>query len=204
MGMEQEINLRAASKDALETIVQDAAIAARRLGEAEPIRMNTTYFDTEDHLLASRRWVLRHRTENDDTVITLKTPADGNHIRGEWALSGPHWIQGSQVSNQVYRALFSQGAPQGILALEGRTLQTVCGVQFLRRRFRLQLDGAVAEMALDLGTLHRGGRTAPLIEVELERLSGEFTTIEAFARELADRFGLIEEPLSKYQQTMAL
>ena len=204
MGMEQEIKLRAPSADTLEAIMQDAAIAALRMGDVESVRMHTTYFDTEDHQLASRKWVLRCRTENDDTVITLKTPADGNHIRGEWALNGADLIQGSQVSGQIYRALFSQGAPQGILALEGRSLQTVCGVQFLRRRFRVQLDGTEAEMALDLGTLHHGGRTAPLLEVELELMAGDFSQVEALARELEVRFGLKEEPLSKFQQTMRI
>ena len=204
MGMEQEIKLRAADAATLDAILQDDAVCSRRMGEMESVRMNTIYFDTEDHLLASRKWVLRYRTENDDTVITLKTPADGNHIRGEWELTGNELVHGDVVSPHVYRALFSQGAPQAILNLEGRTLQTVCGVQFLRRRCKLQLGDTVAELALDLGTLHRGGRTGPLIEVELELIRGDFADVEAFARELSDRYALREEPLSKYQQTMRM
>ena len=57
MGMEQEIKLRAADAATLDAILQDDAVCSRRMGEVESVRMNTIYFDTEDHLLASRKWV---------------------------------------------------------------------------------------------------------------------------------------------------
>ena len=204
MGMEQEIKLRAPSIHVLEKILVDPSVEALRISEPETIEMNTVYYDTKDKLLAGRKWVLRCRTENDDTVITLKTPADGNHLRGEWSLSGVGVVDGDIVSDHVFRALFSHGAPHQILDIRDKPLQSVCGVRFTRRRFRIKLDDSVAELALDCGQLHRGGRTAPLIEVELEVLRGAFSPVEAFARELEDRFGLVEEPMSKYQQTMCI
>ena len=166
--------------------------------------MHTVYYDTQDRQLASRKWVLRCRMENDDAVITLKTPADGDHRRGEWALTGVDLLDGDTVSDQVFRALLAQGAPHQILDIRDKSLQSVCGVRFTRRRFQMQIRESVAELAVDLGQLYRGGRTAPLMEVELELLSGEFAPVEAFARELERRFGLAEEPLSKYQQTMQI
>lgn len=204
MGMEQEIKLRAPNAVVLEQILEDNAIARLQISAQEQIRMHTTYFDTQDHFLAERRWVLRRRTENEDMVITLKTPADGNHRRGEWSLTGTGLIEGDVVSDHVYQALFAQGAPRQILALRDKPLLPVCGVKFLRRCLQLQIGDAVAELALDLGQFHRGGRTAPLMEVELELLHGDFSPVETFARELADRFSLAEEPLSKYQQAMRL
>ena len=204
MGMEQEIKLRAANQDILEQILRDEAVCALQISDTETIRMNTVYYDTSDHILANRKWVLRCRAENDDTVITLKTPAEGNHLRGEWALPGMGLIEGDAVSDHVFRALFSQGAPQQILDIRDKPLQSVCGVRFTRRRMQLKIEGAVAELALDHGELHHGGRTAPLVEVELELLQGDFAPVEAFAKALAIRFGLVEEPLSKFQQTMLI
>ena len=204
MGMEQEIKLRVSNAVVLEQILEDEALARLQISEQEQIRMHTTYFDTGDHFLADRRWVLRRRTENEDTVITLKTPADGEHRRGEWALTGDSLIEGDVVSEQVFQALLAQGAPPQIMELRDKPLRPVCGVRFLRRRLQLQIGDAVAELALDLGQFHRGERTAPLMEVELELLRGDFGPVETFARELAERFSLVEEPLSKYQQTMQL
>ena len=40
--------------------------------------------------------------------------------------------------------------------------------------------------------------------VELELLRGDFAPVEAFAKALSTRFGLVEEPLSKFQQTMLI
>lgn len=204
MGLEQEIKLRAADAAILDQILTDPAVCAARISPVEEIRMQTVYYDTEDHLLAQHKWALRCRRENEDTVITLKTPADGNRVRGEWSLTGPDLLRPEGFSPHVYRALFSQGAPRLLLQLEGQALQSVCGVQFTRRRCRLQLGDSVAELALDLGRLYRGGRSAPLTEVELELLEGDFAPVEAFAQELAGRFTLQEEPLSKFQQTMLL
>ena len=204
MGMEQEIKLRAADAAILEQILVDDTVNGLRIGGQETIQMHTVYYDTQDRQLASRKWVLRCRMENDDAVITLKTPADGDHRRGEWALTGVDLLDGDTVSDQVFRALLAQGAPHQILDIRDKSLQSVCGVRFTRRRFQMQIRESVAELAVDLGQLYRGGRTAPLMEVELELLSGEFAPVEAFARELERRFGLAEEPLSKYQQTMQI
>ena len=49
----------------------------------EEIRMQTTYYDTADGSLSAKRFTLRKRMENEESVCTLKTPGDGQ-MRGEF------------------------------------------------------------------------------------------------------------------------
>ena len=75
----------------------------------------------------------------------------------------------------------------------------------LRRRCLLCLpEDTRVELALDKGTLYRGRRSAPFCEVELELKQGSFAHVEVLARRLSQKYGLVEEPLSKFQQTMRL
>lgn len=204
MGFEQEIKLRAADAASFSQILQDTAVRTACCSPVEEIRMQTVYYDTAERLLSRKKWVLRCRKENEDTVITLKTPADGSYVRGEWSLTDAAPLCAGGISPQVFRELVARGAPEQLLTLEPLSLQPVCGVQFTRQRCRLQLEHATAELALDSGHLYRGERSRPLAEVELELLQGDFAPVKAFAQALANRFALTEEPLSKFQQTMQL
>ena len=60
------------------------------------------------------------------------------------------------------------------------------------------------ELALDRGVLFGGGRELPFAEAEVEQKSGSEAAAEAFARRLAARFALTEEPKSKFQRALAL
>ena len=87
MGREFEIKLRVPSEETLRRILQDPSVRALAMGEDRQIRMESTYFDTADRLLARRRWTLRRRRENERSVVTVKTPAPGR-ARGEWETEG--------------------------------------------------------------------------------------------------------------------
>ena len=205
MGMEQEINLRARDGADPSLLPEDPALLPLRCSPMESIEMRTTYYDTEEHILARAKWALRCRTENGEPVITLKTPPDANHKRGEWELRGPGLVEQDEILPGAFNALFAQGAPRQILDLHRCPLETLCRVDFLRRRCLLCLpEGTQVELALDKGTLYRGRRSAPFCEVELELKQGSFSHVEALARRLSQKYGLVEEPLSKFQQTMRL
>ena len=56
----------------------------------------------------------------------------------------------------------------------------------------------------DLGELTGGGKKALLCELELELQAGEEADVQAFAKTLAERFHLHEQPRSKLQRARAL
>lgn len=162
------------------------------------IQMESLYFDTRDRDLGQRRWTLRLRKENGQDIVCLKTPGE-NRARGEWE------VPCGDVRAAI-PLLIGEGAPPELAALtEGEPLNPVCGARFTRRAALLSLPGgAAAELCLDAGELFGGDRRAPLREVEVELKTGAPEAAERFATELAARYGLKEEPKSKFQRAAAL
>ena len=197
MGMELEFKLAVPSPALLEQILFDKQIAEVREGGYTLLSLATVYYDTPDRQLKAKRWTLRLRQENEDLVATLKTPGDGR-ARGEWECTA-YRIQ------DAIPVLLSQGAPEELAALQDQVLEPVCLAQFTRRAAKVAFaDGTVCELCGDVGTLIAKGKEAPLCEIEVELKSGSAETAEAFARELQDRFGLQEEPRSKFARAAAL
>ena len=92
-----------------------------------------------------------------------------------------------------------------VAALTARGVEPLCVARFTRRAADLVFaDGTVCELAGDVGRLGGGGKEEALCEVEIELKSGDAGVAEAFARELQARFGLREEPRSKFARAAAL
>ena len=83
MGKETEYKLEVGDLQLLDCILCSEPVASRMQAPFAYIRMQTTYYDTEDGLLEKNRWMLRLRTENERSAVTMKTPGEG-HTRGEW------------------------------------------------------------------------------------------------------------------------
>ena len=198
MGMELELKLSVQTPALLEQILFDKAVAQVRQGGYRLLNMATVYYDTPDRRLSALRWTLRLRQENEDLVATLKTPGDGR-ARGEWECR----------AYSIYEALpklLEQGAPEKLTEVLGdQALIPVCSAQFTRRAADVTFaDGTVCELCGDIGMLVGGTKEENLCEIEVELKSGDPEAAEAFARELQARFGLTEEPRSKFARASAL
>ena len=186
MGRELERKFRA-TPELIEKLLND-------WGPVTPISMETTYYDTPEKTLSARRITLRCRMENDVSVCTVKTPEEKG-VRGEWETE----------ETEILRAipkLCKLGAPEELLSV--RQVTAVCGARCLRRARTVTLPECVGELALDSGVLLGGGRELPLCEVEWELKSGKEEAFFAFAQQLAQRYGLQEEPKSKFSRALAL
>lgn len=197
MATELEYKLAVPNPMLLEKILFDDLLSQVRQEGYTMLEMGSVYYDTPDRSLRARGWTLRLRQENQRLVATLKTPGPGR-ARMEYETE----------ADSITRALpllVQQGAPEELLELAERGLEMVCGARFTRRAAKLTFaDGAVCELAGDVGELLGGARMEPLCEVELEWKKGNEDTVEAFASELMDRFGLQEELRSKYARAYAL
>lgn len=198
MGQELEYKLAVPSRILLERILSDGQVAQMRREEYRRLSMETIYYDTPDRRLRMLRWTLRMRRENGAPVATLKTPGQGR-ARGEWACA-------ASSIHEAIPALLEQGAPQELAGiLENQPLAPVCTARFTRRAADLAFsDGTVCELSGDVGLLAGGGKEAPLCELELELKKGSEETVAAFAQTLMARFGLKEEPMSKFARAAAL
>lgn len=197
MGKETEYKLAVGDLQLLDCILCSRMVMEKLCASYSYIRMRTTYYDTEDGFLAQRRWMLRLRTEDARSVVTMKTPGEG-HTRGEWEVE-------SEYLDEALPKLAALGAPQEIAALQPDALAPICGASFTRITAELRLSENTSCMICgDVGDLTGGGRTALLCELELELKQGSEEALSAFARALMDTYHLSEQPLSKLQRARAL
>ena len=188
MGREFELKFRA-----------DAAVITairEKYGSFTTISMETTYYDTFDLKLSMHHWTLRRRMENETSVCTFKRPhQDGG--RGEWEVEAPNIMDG-------ILALCQKGADWELMRVTSGGVIEVCGARFTRLAKQLEIPGGTVELALDQGVLIGKGKELPLAEVEVELKEGSDEAAVAFAKALAEEFGLIPEEKSKFARAMAL
>ena len=167
-----------------------------KYGEFTAIAMETTYYGTADGSLSRRKWTLRRRMENGKSVCTLKTPV-GAHARNEFE------VEAADIPSAIPK-LLSIGAPEELKELTKNGVLPVCGAKFTRLAKTLVLENCTIELALDRGWLTGGGKVLPLCEVEVELKDGTEEAAMAFARELAEEFGLVPEAYSKFARALHL
>ncbi len=189
MGIEFELKYRANRQ-------QQAAIRQAFAGEEEIYQMHTTYYDTPAGSFSARKCTLRRRMENQRSVCTLKTPG-GGHGRREWE------VECDSIEEAIEK-LCKLGAPEDVLSLAKEGLLPICGARFTRIAKTLTCGQSVLELALDEGFLTGGDRQTPLCEVEVELKEGTQEDCLAFARQIAENFGLQPESGSKFRRALAL
>ena len=187
MGMEYERKFAAKPED-LE------AIAEAFSGGFETVCMQTAYYDTPSGALSGRRFTLRRRLENGVSICTVKAPA--GDARGEWETAC------GSIEEAIPR-LLAMGCPAELETLVQEGLVQICGARFTRRYKTILLPGGSVELALDQGVLIGGDQEIPLCEVEAELKEGSPSLCDRFAEELAVRYGLTPEPLSKFARARA-
>lgn len=198
MGKELEFKLAVPNTRVLEAILFDKEVAAVRQGNYALYDMATIYYDTADRALSAKKWTLRLRQENYDLIATVKTPAGEDRVRGEWSCP-------AQSIEEAIEKLIVCGAPKELLALTVNGVQPLCLARFSRRAAQMKFaDGTVCELAGDVGAVCAGQKESPICEIEVELKQGDAETAKAFAEELCERFGLKEEPLSKFQRAAKL
>lgn len=189
MGIEYEWKFRANESSM-------AAFLAWLDGDLQQIRMQTTYYDTPSGQLSARYYTLRKRMENEQAVCTLKAPGQAG-CRGEWE------VPCDRIEDAV-KKLCKLGAPAELPKLTQEGLVAVCGARFLRVVKTVVLADCTVELAADKGLLLGGERELPLCEIEVELKSGSREVCDRYALVLANKFGLIPEPKSKFRRAFAL
>ncbi len=189
MGVEFEVKFRA-NPEILQQL--DKAIS----GERTVVQMETTYYDTEDKALSRLHYTLRRRLENGLSVCTLKTPA-GGFGRQEFEVN----CENIETAIPMLCKLADNEALEAVL---GAGVAPLCGARFTRIAKTVVLAGGVVELALDEGLLIGGGKTAPLCEIEVELKEGTESVALAYAKYLANTYGLTQEKKSKFRRAKDL
>jgi inorganic triphosphatase YgiF len=199
--METELKLSLSEPD-LHRLLAHPLLA----GAGSTQRLLNTYFDTPDLALQQRRMAVRERLAGDQWLLTVKTAGqsdNGLSRRQEW--EGPTTPGALQFNTLVDDAALAQD----LMALRP-TLRTLFCTDFERQRWVVTHAGAQIEVALDQGRIHVPGTalSEPLLELELELLSGPETALLALADVLRQTpqgdLSLTPSDNSKAQRGMAL
>lgn len=198
--MEIEYKWNLPDNDLADTLASHHRIA-QAVRTVRTIEMRAVYFDTKNRDVYAMRGGLRIREEDGRGVCCLKLSAkstDACKTRREYEVDAGDIIEG-------LRRLPSTGAPREICErLEAGNPEPICETSFERRAYELALDDFSAELAVDIGKMSRGGKTAPIHEIELELLEGSQEAFHSYALELQDEFALEVQPLSKLARAMSL
>ena len=169
-------------------------------------RLLNTYFDTPELALQQRRMAVRERLAGDQWLLTVKTAGqsqNGLSRRQEW--EGPTTPGALQFDTLVDDAALAQD----LMTLRPNLRALFC-TDFERQRWVIAHAGAKIEVALDQGRIHVPGTDLndPLLELELELLSGPESALMALAEVLRQTpqgpVTLAPSDASKAQRGMAL
>lgn len=177
-----------------------AQVQARR----QPL--HSIYFDTPAQALRQNRAALRLRRVQEGAqarwIQTLKTAGTGDSAlsqRGEWEQEVP----GPELSwNALPPKPWASMDPYGKLF---RDLTPCFVTTFDRTAWQVQAgEGAVIEVALDVGHVQSGDKRTPLCELELELKSGPPAALFTLAQQISEHLGLMPDRMSKAERGFAL
>jgi inorganic triphosphatase YgiF len=168
--------------------------------------LHSVYYDTPDQILRQQNVSLRIRRVGRDSrpqwLQTLKTGARSESAlsqRGEWESSVP----GGRLTIDVLDA-----TPWADIDPDGKVYQALQPAfltnfertsWFVRRR-----DGSRIEVALDIGQIVAGEKSAPVCELELELLAGQPVALFDLAKQIAATIAILPANISKAERGYAL
>jgi inorganic triphosphatase YgiF len=199
--METELKLSLQAQDLPRLLAHPLLLAS---GSRQ--RLLNTYFDTPGLALQQARMAVRERLAGAQWLLTVKTAGQstgGLSRRQEW--EGPTTPGALQFDQLVDDAALSQT----LMTLRPQ-LQAMFCTDFERQRWVIAHGDAQIEVALDQGRIHVPGteRSEPILELELELLSGPESALMALADVLRQTpqgpVMLVPNDASKAQRGMAL
>jgi len=205
--MEIELKLAVDPKDASAPL-RHPAVKAARGGRTRTTRVDSSYYDTDDCLLAGADVSLRVRRIGKTWVQTIKGPAEsvtggGLFARSEfeWPLRRPMLDYGL-LATTPFGKLIAKAKNRGGLARRFST-------HFERRTVPLGFpDGSSAELCVDLGEIRavRDGltRRASIAEIEIELDKGNASNLFGLAQRLAEDLPVAVLTRSKAERGYAL
>ena len=151
-------------------LIRELAASAKRSVQV------SVYFDTDTHKLRRHGLTLRVRRVGDRHTQTIKATRDSNILaRNEWE---------SEIDDEEPGLARARGTALDPL-LTGkfrRKLKPQFETRVRRTVFSLERDGAVIELALDVGTIETGVASMRLCEIELELQRGDKAQLFEVAR----------------------
>ena len=204
--MEIEMKYAIKDKDTARSIWEDESLLSmEEKGSREKVYMKAAYFDTDDYILSKNDIAFRVRMEGPRIVASLKwngTSVKGLHTREE--INVPVKDEACFIAPDPEIFKESETGREMMELVRGKTLHSFMETRFLRSRVRIDTGKSICEAAIDEGEIVTDFGTSPICELEIELFSGDMEDIRRLGETLADKYGLVEEPRSKYARGLKL
>ena len=204
--MEIELKYTMENESVAKAIFQDPYIEMIKDKQTEEeIQMHAVYFDTEDRSLHGAGIAFRMRKEGDIVQATLKwkgSSEDGMHRREELNVL----VDDVKKLHAPDLEIFAQSDIYDTLKkLAGdKTLMPLMETDVVRTQVRIDTGNSISELSFDKGEVRCAGKSAPILELEIELFSGDEEDMKSLGAELAEKFGLKVENTSKFKRGLDL
>ena len=194
--MEIEIKYAPVSYAQFVAIADDLGLTDEKI-----IRMSADYFDTADGFLSENKISLRHRTENDFSVYTMKCSLrniGGVAVREEEEIvtddinvAFDHFAKNPRLAEIVEKCRNSQ-------------LVSIASMNFVRKKYIHTIFSTTVEISHDIGKMYgKNGGAGDILEMEVELKDGDEKAMAIFLMEL-EKYGLTVEERSKLHRAKML
>ncbi|MBR1976504.1 MAG: CYTH domain-containing protein, partial [Phascolarctobacterium sp.] len=172
-----------------------------REGSEKKRNLVSSYYDTADFALKKNGIAYRVRDKGDGTFeATVKTDRKSNG-----GLSERVELNMPLAENVAVLEGFGElGLGYELTELAPDGVEKLFNVDVVRTTYLLDLDGAVAELAVDNGKIIAGKRKDDIDEIEIELVEGEVGALMNFAAKLAELVPVFTEKRSKFARGLAL
>ena len=203
--MEIELKFLVEDQFARDRILQDKYLEETAQKDSkEEIRMNATYFDTEDLDLCKNKMALRVRFENGKPVVTLKwggSSQNGLHVRGELNVHvSETFIESPDIDvfkeSEIYEEIKNASC--------GKKLMPLMQVECLRKQMMVDTGKSISVVSLDVGKVITPKGDSDISELEIELYSGDQSDMIELGKRLATKYNLKESNVSKFQRGLEL
>lgn len=204
--MEIELKYLIKDENAIKRILEDSYLVEIKDQQSEEEKeMHAIYFDTEDKSLYQRSIAFRIRRENSKLIATLKWNGyseDGMHKREE--INVPVDNETKLTNPDI--TIFDQSEMYSILeeATGEKPLLPVMDILFHRHQMRLDTGKSICELSVDKGLISANGKTAPILELEIELYSGDEADMRSLGERIANKYNLTPENSSKFKRGIEL
>lgn len=189
-------------KDDLEKLLASELLkSVVREGSEKKRNLVSNYYDTAGLALKQHGIAYRVRDKGDGTFeATIKTDK-----KSSGGLSERLELNLPLTENVAVLEGFAElGLGYELTELAPNGVKKLFAVDVVRTTYILDLDGAVAELAIDKGKIFANGNEDAIDEVELELVDGKVEAMLNFAEQMAKLVTVRTEKRSKFARGLAL
>jgi len=199
--VEIELKILLGKRELKKLLASELLKGVLREGSEKKRNLVSSYYDTADFALKKNGIAYRVRDKGDGTFeATVKTDRKSNG-----GLSERVELNMPLAENVAALEGFGElGLGYELTELAPDGVEKLFTVDVVRTTYLLDLDGAVAELAVDNGKIIAGKRKDDIDEIEIELVEGEVGALMNFAAKLAELVPVFTEKRSKFARGLAL